>query len=239
MLDEAGYARGADGIRRTPQGEPLNLKFVLHGGESYDAQVGEFVKRWLADLAINVELQPVSDNQLNDRTTAGDFDMVISGWSANPDPDYVLRLQTCGARPDPNGGGNVDSYLCDQQYDDLYHRQLAEFDPAKRVELVKQAQARFYDQATGLILFYQNSLEAYRADRFSGFTRQPKTDGVVVAQQGYWGYYGAQPTEAAMSGSSGTDYTSVALVLGGVVVFVGAAVTLVVARRRATADFRE
>lgn len=238
-LDEAGYARGADGIRRTPQGEPLNFDFVLHGDESMDAQVGEFVKRWLVDLGINVELQPVSDNQLKDRTTAADFDMVISGWSANPDPDYVLRLQTCAARPDPNGGGNNDSYLCDAQYDDLYHRQLAEFDAAKRVDLVKQAQARFYDQAAGLILFYQNSLEAYRTDRYSGFTRQPKTDGVIVAQQGYWGYLGAQPTAAAARGSEGTDYSGVAWVLGGVVVLVGAVLALVTIRRRATVDSRE
>ncbi|GAA0514691.1 peptide ABC transporter substrate-binding protein [Saccharopolyspora subtropica] len=239
MLDEAGYHRGPDGIRRTPQGEPLNFDFVLHGDEPADAQVGEFVKRWLADLGITVELQPVSDNQLNDRTTAGDFDMVISGWSANPDPDYVLRLQTCAARPNPAGGGTNDTFLCDQQYDDLYHRQLAEFDPARRADLVKQAQARFYEQAAGLILYYQNSLEAYRSDRFSGFTLQPRHDGVIVAQQGYWGYYGAEPTEVALKGAASTDYTAVAWVLGGAVVLVGVVVALVVVRRRATADTRE
>ncbi|KAA5831997.1 ABC transporter substrate-binding protein [Saccharopolyspora hirsuta] len=239
LLDEAGYPRGEDGIRRTPQGEPLNFDFVLHGNRSEDIQVGEFVKRWLADVGIGVELQPVSDNQLNDRTTGGDFDMVISGWSANPDPDYVLRLQTCGARPSPGGGGNADTFLCDQQYDDLYNRQLGEFDKAKRVELVNQAQARFYDQAAGLILFYQNSLEAYRTDRYAGFTLQPADNGVIVAQQGYWGYYGAQPTEAAVSGSSGTDYSTVAWVLGGAVVLVGVVVALVIVRRRATADTRE
>ncbi|MGI8306920.1 ABC transporter substrate-binding protein [Saccharopolyspora hattusasensis] len=237
-LDEAGYARGADGIRRTPQGEPLNFNLVLHGSRSEDTQVGEFVKRWLAGLGIGVELQPVSDNQLNDRTTSADYDMVISGWAANPDPDYVLRLQTCASRPGPNGGGNPDTFLCDQQYDDLYHRQLGEFDQAKRVDLVKQAQARFYDQAAGLILWYQDSLEAYRADRYSGFSLQPKTDGVIVAQQGYWGYYGAQPTDKALNGS-GTDYTGVAWVLGGVVVLAGGVVALVVVRRRATADTRE
>ncbi|GAA4618175.1 ABC transporter substrate-binding protein [Saccharopolyspora hordei] len=239
LLDEAGYPRGEDGIRHTPQGEPLTFDFVLHGSRSEDTQVGEFVKRWLADVGIAVELQPVSDNQLNDRTTAGDFDMVISGWSANPDPDYVLRLQTCAARPSPSGGGNVDSFLCDPQYDDLYARQLGEFDKAKRVELVKQAQARFYEQATGLVLFYQNSLEAYRTDRYSGFTVQPANDGVIVAQQGYWGYYGAQPTDEAVNGASATDYSTVAWVLGGVVVLVGVVVALVIVRRRATADTRE
>ncbi|MDA3627937.1 ABC transporter substrate-binding protein [Saccharopolyspora sp. WRP15-2] len=239
MLDEAGYQRGPDGVRRTPQGEPLDFDFVLHGSRSEDNQVGEFVKRWLDELGIRVELQPVSDNQLNDRTTAGDFDMVISGWSANPDPDYVLRLQTCGARPSPDGGGNTDTFLCDKQYDELYNRQLGEFDKAARVDLVNQAQARFYDQAAGLILFYQNSLEAYRTDRYAGFTLQPKDNGVIVAQQGYWGYLGAEPTEEAISGSSGTDYSTVAWVLGGAVVLVGVVVALVIVRRRATADTRE
>ncbi len=238
ILDEAGYQRGEDGIRRTPQGEPLNFDFVLHGDEPVDAQVGEFVKRWLADIGIRVELQPVSDNQLNERTIAGDFDMVVSGWSANPDPDYVLRLQTCAARPTPDGGGQPDSFLCDRVYDDLYQQQLAEFDPQARVDLVKQAQQRFYEQATGLILFYPNSLEAYRSDRFAGFTKQPKTDGVITGQQGYWGYYGAKPTEAAVS-QAGADYGNVLWLLGGAVVLVGVVGTVVAIRRRATMDTRE
>lgn len=238
QLDEAGYRRGPDGIRRTPRGEPLNLGFMLHASTSADAQVGEFVKRWLADVGIAVELEPVSDNQVNDRTTAGDFDLAISGWSANPDPDYVLRLQTCGSRPSPEGGGTPDSFLCDPIYDDLYARQLGEFDPAQRIDLVKQAQQRFYDQATASVLYYQNSLEAYRSDRYSGFTTQPAAEGVITGQQGYWGYYGAQPTPAAMR-SQDTDYGTVALVLVAVVVVAGAVIVLVVRRRRATVDERE
>lgn len=238
QLDEAGYRRGPDGIRRTPRGEPLNLGFMLHASTSADAQVGEFVKRWLADVGIAVELEPVSDNQVNDRTTAGDFDLAISGWSANPDPDYVLRLQTCGSRPSPEGGGTPDSFLCDQVYDDLYARQLGEFDPAKRIDLVKQAQRRFYDQATASVLYYQNSLEAHRSDRYSGFTTQPAGEGVITGQQGYWGYYGAQPTPAAMS-SQDTDYGTAALVLVGVVVVAGVVILLVARRRRATVDERE
>ncbi|WP_243788835.1 ABC transporter substrate-binding protein [Saccharopolyspora gloriosae] len=238
QLDAAGYRRGPDGIRRTPQGEPLNLGFMLHASTSADAQVGEFVKRWLADVGIAVELEPVSDNQVNDRTTAGDFDLAISGWSANPDPDYVLRLQTCGSRPSPEGGGTPDSFLCDQQYDDLYARQLGEFDPAKRIDLVKQAQRRFYDQATASVLYYQNSLEAHRSDRYSGFTTQPAAEGVITGQQGYWGYYGAQPTPAAMN-SQDTDYGTVAWVLVGIVVIAGVVILLVVRHRRATVDERE
>lgn len=238
-LDAAGYLRGPDGIRRTPQGEPLNFEFMLHASTSADAQVGEFVKRWLADIGIAVQLDPVSDNQVNDRTTGGDFDLAMSGWSANPDPDYVLRLQTCGSRPSPDGGGTPDSFLCDPVYDDLYARQLGEFDPAKRIDLVEQAQRRFYDQASASVLYYQNSLEAYRSDRFSGFTTQPANGGVITGQQGYWGYYGAQPTPKAEHASDPPDYRKIGLVLLGIVVVGGVVILLVARHRRATMDERE
>lgn len=238
-LDAAGYPRGEDGTRRTPQGEPLNFEFVLHGSESSDSQVGEFVKRWLSEIGVNVELQPVSDNQVNERTTGGDFDLVASGWSANPDPDYVLGLQTCAARPSPAGGGTPDSFLCDPRYDDLYARQLAEFDPAARADLVGQAQQRFHEQATGLILYYENSLEAYRSDHFAGFTTQPREQGVITGQQGFWGYFGARPTAEASDKPERADYERAALVIVGVVVLAGVAVSLVVGYRRSTRDRRE
>jgi peptide/nickel transport system substrate-binding protein len=237
-LDQAGYRRGADGIRRTPQGRPLHFRFLLHGDEATDALVGEFVRRWLADVGIDVELQALSDNLLNERTTAGDFDLVISGWSVTPDPDYVLRLQTCAARPSPQGDGTPDTFLCDPRYDALYRSQRAEFDPAARSSLVKQAQQRFYDDATGLILFYPDSLEAYRSDRFSGFLTQPDKAGVITAQQGYWGYWGARPTaEAAKAGS--TDSRPVAWGVAGVLALTGLVVVLYVLRRRATIEDRE
>lgn len=237
-LDQAGYRRGPDGIRRTPRGQPLHFRFLLHGDEADDAMVGEFVRRWLADIGIDVELQSLSDNLLNERTTAGDFDMAIGGWSVTPDPDYVLRLQTCAARPTPQGDGTPDTFLCDPRYDALYRDQRAEFDPAARSDLVKQAEQRFYDDATGLILFYPNSLEAYRSDRFSGFLTQPGTAGVITAQQGYWGYWGAQPTADA-GRRPGTDYRTVAWGVGGIAALFGLIVVLIVLRRRATIDDRE
>ena len=238
-LDEAGYRRGPDGVRRTPTGQPLTLRMMLHSDASGDARVGEFVKQWLADLGIAVELESVSDNQVNERTTGGDFDLAISGYSANPDPDLVLRYQTCGSRPSPDGGGQPDSFLCDPVYDAAYDRQLGEFDPAARTAAVKQAQQRFYQQRTGLILYYQDSLEAYRDDRFSGFTRQPAQHGVITAQQGSWGYYGARPTAEAMRGTGGGNYELAAWVILAVVLATGGVVAVVVLRRRATMDQRE
>lgn len=238
-LDAVGYRRGPDGVRRTPAGQPMTLRMMLHSDASSDSRVGEFVKQWLADIGIGVTLESVSDNQVNQRTTGGDFDMAISGYSANPDPDYVLKLQTCGSRPSPEGGGQPDSFLCDPAYDAAYQRQLGDFDPAARAADVKQAQQRFYEQATGLILYYQDSLEAYRDDRFSGFTTQPAQNGVITAQQGFWGYYGARPTAEAVRTTGAGDYERAGWIIVAVVLVAGGLVLMVVLRRRATMDRRE
>ncbi|MGM1061959.1 ABC transporter substrate-binding protein [Saccharothrix sp. Mg75] len=238
-LDAAGYARGADGTRVGPDGRPLALRLLGHAGRAYDEQTSEFVKRSLADLGIPVDVQVVSDNQLNEASTAGTFDLVFSGWGTNPDPDYILSLHTCGQRPNADGkGGTTDTFFCDPEYDALYAQQRAEFDPAKRQELVKRMQQRFYDQVPAVILGYDNALEAYRSDKFASFPVQPDPGGVIMAQNGVWGYYGATPTDSATGG--GTSNTGLILaVVGGALVVAAAGVFLVSRRRRAGAGDRE
>lgn len=258
-LDEAGYKRGPDGIRLDKQGKPLNLRLLVHAGRDLDENGSPFIKGWLKEIGINVTIQPRSDNQVNEDTTRGDFDLAMSGWSANPDPDYVLSLQTCGNRPNADGkGGTPDSFLCDKEYDDLYAQQLSEFDRQKRIDIVKKMQAKLYDQATLVILGYDNALEAFRKDRFEGFPKQPAEDGVIMFQQSYWGFLGATPkgegpvpvydgSQGATSGgdtteAAGEDSSDTGLILGivGGVIVVVLVVGLLVARgRRKTADDRE
>ncbi|MFB9595392.1 ABC transporter substrate-binding protein [Saccharothrix longispora] len=238
-LDAAGYARGADGTRVGPDGRPLSLRLLGHASRAYDEQTAEFVKRSLADLGIPVDVQIVSDNQLNEASTAGTFDLVFSGWGTNPDPDYILSLHTCAQRPNADGkGGTTDTFFCDAEYDALYARQRSEFDPATRQDIVKRMQQRFHDQVPAIILGYDNALEAYRSDKFASFPVQPDPGGVIMAQNGVWGYYGATPTDSASSGGTSNTGQVLAVVGGALVVLVGA-VFLVSRRRRQGAGDRE
>ncbi|WP_233158002.1 ABC transporter substrate-binding protein [Actinokineospora bangkokensis] len=238
-LDAAGYTRGGDGVRVDPaSGRPLALRLLLHSGKAFDEQSAPFITGWLRDIGIAVTAQSASDNKLNEDTTAGNFDLVYSGWNGNPDPDYILSLQTCASRPNADGkGATPDTFFCDPEYDRLYAQQGSEFDTAKRAEVVKRMQAILYDQAPMVVLTYDNALEAYRSDRFAPFTISPDPGGFIMNQQSYWGYYSATP-QAQAAGSSSSS-TLVWVVIGAVVV-VGAAVVVVLARRRrATADERE
>ncbi|MGH3980618.1 MAG: ABC transporter substrate-binding protein [Pseudonocardiaceae bacterium] len=236
MLDTAGYRRGSDGVRVGPDGRELRLRLTGRGERAEDARIGQFVRGWLAELGIAVEPRMVSDSALDEMTTVGRYDLAVSGWGVNPDPDYILSRHTCDQRPGPEGrGGTTASFFCDARYEELYARQLAEFDRDRRAELVGQLQRRLADQAPTVVLFYKNALEAYRSDRFAPFQVQPDPGGVITGQNGYWGFYSARPL-AAPEAPGGA---AIGIGAGAVVVLAGLATFVVIRRRRAGAGERE
>ncbi|SEO84659.1 peptide/nickel transport system substrate-binding protein [Amycolatopsis saalfeldensis] len=239
-LDQAGYVKGKDGVRVAPGGARLELRLTGHANRPFDQRTAQYVSGWLHDIGISVKQELVSDEELNDRTNAGNYDLAISGYATNPDPDYALALHTCAGRPNAEGkGATTDTFFCDQQYDALYAQQLTTTDPATRAGYVKQAQARLYSQAVNVVLDYDNSLEAYRSDKFSSFTKQPQPDGAILEQTGYWGVYGAVPAGAEAAADSGGSNTVLWIVIGVVVVIVLVGGGVLIGRRGKSADDRE
>jgi peptide/nickel transport system substrate-binding protein len=241
-LDQAGYPRGADGQRVGKDGKPLTLSLLADTEYSVQPVIAQYIKGWLADVGITVNVQSVSTTRQNDLTNGGDYDMSISQWGTDPDPDYGLSLQICAQRPDAQGHtNNSENFFCNAQYDNLYKQQLSEMNATKRVQLVDQAQQLFYQQVPEVTLLYPNELEAYRSDRWAPFTIQPQPGGQIMAQNGYWGYYSATPASAAAAGSSGSSTGLIIGIVIAVVVVVigGGAVILLLRRRRGTADERE
>ncbi|MFB9906953.1 ABC transporter substrate-binding protein [Allokutzneria oryzae] len=238
-LDEAGYPRGANNVRVGPDGKELKFRLYARNDRPNDLVSGEYIKRWMSDIGIAVDFTTISGNQMNEQTTRGNYDLAFSGWGTNPDPDYILSLHLCSARPGADGkGGTSGANMCDKTYDEIYAKQLAEFDRAKRAELVKQAQARYNEVRPALTLYYENAMEAYRSDRFSSFTKQPESNGVIREQNGVWGYYGAVPADAQGGGSSSNSGLIIGIVIA-VVVVGGIALVVISKRRKVSSDDRE
>ncbi|MER6849419.1 ABC transporter substrate-binding protein [Streptomyces flaveolus] len=237
LLDEAGYKKNADGKRVGKDGKPLNYRVLCHATDPNDKAVGKYLQEWWGELGIETTLNCL-DN-VTDPWLAGTYDLAFDGWSVNPDPDFVLSIHTCAARPQtPKDTGATDNFICDKTYDDLYAKQLAEYDPAKRAEIVKQMQSRLYDLGYMNVMAYPNAVEAYRTDQIESITTMPSKAGNIYGQDGYWSWWSAVPAD---SGDSSDDASSTGVVIGivaGVVVLVGLGV-LVAVRRRSTAEERE
>ncbi|MFF1453441.1 ABC transporter substrate-binding protein [Streptomyces sp. NPDC058274] len=238
LLDEAGYKKNSDGKRVGKNGKPINYRVLCHATDPNDKAVGKYLKEWWGKLGIGVTLNCL-DN-VTDPWLAGKYDLAFDGWSANPDPDFLLSIQTCDALPaTPKDTGATDNFICDKKYDELYDQQLAEYDTAKRADLVKQMQSRLYDTGYMNVMAYPNAVEAYRTDQIKSITTMPEAAGNIYGQDGYWSWWSAVP--AASSGESSDDSSSTGVIIGivaGVIVLAGAGVFFAM-RRRSTAEDRE
>ncbi|MFJ4979773.1 ABC transporter substrate-binding protein [Streptomyces coeruleorubidus] len=237
MLDRAGYKKNGDGKRVGKDGKPITYRVLCHATDPNDKAVGKYLQEWWGELGIGVQLNCL-DN-VTDPWLAGKYDLAFDGWSVNPDPDFVLSIHTCGALPaTPKDTGATDNFICDKKYDELYARQLAEYDPAKRADIVKQMESRLYDLGYMNVMAYPNAVEAYRTDQIESITTMPAKAGNIYGQDGYWSWWSAVPAESSGSSDNASSTGVVAGIVAGVVVLAGLGVFAAM-RRRSTAEDRE
>ncbi|MET9533463.1 ABC transporter substrate-binding protein [Streptomyces sp. NPDC006649] len=236
LLDEAGYKKNGAGKRVGKDGKPLNLRLLCHATAPEDKAVGQYMKEWYGKLGIGLTMSCV-DN-VTDPELAGQYDLAFDGYSVNPDPDYVLSIHTCAARPStPKDTGSTDTFICDKKYDSLYARQAQEYDTAKRADLVKQMESRLYDTGYMNVMAYPNAVEAYRTDQIKSIETMPLAAGNIWGQDGYWSWWSAVPADRSASKSSGSSTGLVIGIVAAVIVIgLGGFVAL---RRRSTAEDRE
>ncbi|MFC6084089.1 ABC transporter substrate-binding protein [Sphaerisporangium aureirubrum] len=247
LLDEAGYTKGADGMREKG-GKKLSLRLFTRQESNESQTSGEFVKGWLKDVGVDVKLKVVSEDALTEIIGRGEFDMFEWGWVVEPDPDYQLSVMTCGKRSYKDGDAIYadlsDSFYCNPEYDKLYQAQSVETDAAARAGIVKRMQQMVYDDAPYAVTYYYRDNVAYRSDRWTGFVAQPDPDGSLLFQYGTYSYLSIQPVTApAKQGASAAAQgsgTGLYLGIGAAVLVAGAAAILLTRRRRAaSADERE
>ncbi|WP_052274189.1 ABC transporter substrate-binding protein [Arthrobacter sp. L77] len=241
ILDDAGYEMGADGLRTDKEGNPLRLRLAGNNTQATHQQMADYITPWLREIGIEVVSESMAPAQLNDDSTLGNYDMYFTGWGIGPDPDFQLSINQCSSRPNADGTGAIsESNWCSPEFDALYKEQHTELDQERRSELVVEAQKLIYDGAVNNVLFYSDSLEAYRSDRFEPFTTQPTEGGVILGQNGPWGVYSATPVSSVETASvAAPNPTAIIAPIAGVLVVGGIAAFVLVKRRRATADDRQ
>ncbi|MEV6287834.1 ABC transporter substrate-binding protein [Kribbella sp. NPDC051770] len=241
ILDAAGYKKGADGIRTMPDGSrKLQFRFSIHTDTPIEDKLAEYLTGWFKELGITLTTKRLDSSKFTEETgTTALFDIAISGWSVNPDPEEVLATHLCSRRPTASGeGGGTESFYCDPQFEQLYQQQLKELDRTKRAGIIKQMEERLYTDAPVIALYYPNDLEGYRKDRIASITPIPEVNGILYGGSGYWPFYTVEAVTADTAEEGGTN---TGLIVGagiGVVVLAGV-VLLFLRRNGKAADDRE
>ena len=171
LLDQAGYAPGADGVREKG-GQRLEFRLIAIESTTVDVRAAQLFSNAAADVGIKLNLATLDENTLGStvyNTDAPDWDIFVWGWDSGVnDPNYLLGVPLTSQI-----GGNNDVFYSNPTYDKLYDQQATELDLSTRLDVVHQMQQMFYDDCAYIVMWYQDKLQAYRTDTWTGWTDTP------------------------------------------------------------------
>lgn len=235
MLEDAGYVdTDGDGVRETPDGEPLEFRFFLRSESDENQKSGEFIADWLTDLGIETKITVGSTDELTDIWYEHDFDLYIWGWGPDPDPDFILSTYTSG-----QCGVWSDTCFSNADYDELYDAQQVATSVEDRQQIVSEMQELVYDNVPEVVLYYNNTLEAYRSDRWEGLVQSPEPQGFLLGQYTPYSELTLQPVGFGGTGGGGSTGGESGIPMGvwlGIVAGVIAIVVIVALVRRGRSD---
>jgi len=160
LLDGLGYrARASDGLRETPQGQPLTLDLLTDPAMAD----GEIVRLMLREVGLEVRLVAADSKTRTDLLQERRYTMALSAHiGVGGDPDYLRRWYANQAY-NAFEYGNV---LHSDEFTRLADQQVAELDPARRKSLVDRMQVVLAEELPTLPLYHRPFYWMYDPSRW-------------------------------------------------------------------------
>jgi len=173
-VDDSGKAVNGKGMK-DPHGNPLHTITILAPPADYDpirAQAGIFIQEWLRRVGIPVQVKPVASSSLSEQVQVRrKFDAFIHGYgNLSLDPDYVRSF--FHSKEDKVRGRNASGYH-NAEFDRISDESAITMDKEKRRQLLWQMQQIISRDVPWIPLYYPNTIEAVRTDRFAGWVDMP------------------------------------------------------------------
>lgn len=174
MIDEAGFPRGPDGIRRLPDGSPWRYEILCVSGWSDWVRASQVIARGLGELGIEVSVRTYDFSAWFQRVQKGEFDLSL-GWSfGGPTPYLFYRWLMSSATVKPVGEtshGNWHRYGS-RAADAALTAFEREPDPGGQKRISDELQRIFVAEAPAIPLYPNPSWAEYNTGRFEGFPSQ-------------------------------------------------------------------
>ena len=184
LLNEGGYVdRDRDGIRDAPDGTALRFTLLTLAGNPVRIRAADLIRTWLRDVGIDARVVVQEDASIIaavwpdfDVCKGRKFDMAVFGWSA-PVMNRTTNLRDLFHSDCRFGTLNIGGYrnpVLDQLGGDL----ATTVDVAKQKKILFDLQKVIALDVPVHVLFYQDGIYAYRADKHSAWVYQ-KGQGIV------------------------------------------------------------
>jgi peptide/nickel transport system substrate-binding protein len=146
LLKEAGYEKG------------FEFEVTATPNESWGVPIVEAILPMLNQVGITVRPRPIESAALGSTVSSGNFQAYIWSNLTGPNPLTVMR---CFWSKTPRTGCNYTGYS-NPEYDKIYEAARAERDPAKQLELLKQANNFIQEEAPVWFFNYNKAVMAYQ-----------------------------------------------------------------------------
>ncbi len=125
----------------------------------------QYLQAQWAQIGVKITiLQESTENALQTDVYKCNVDMYIWYWSADPDPNYMLSMESSWTLDGWN-----DNYWVNTTYNRLYLKQLADLNVTQREIDAKAAQSIQYEQASYIIYIFPYGEWAMRTDLWQGW----------------------------------------------------------------------
>jgi peptide/nickel transport system substrate-binding protein len=174
ILDQAGYAKGANGVRMA-NGHPMSYQVIFPSDESGAGdRAFTIIQNGFKQIGISITQKKMDNSAAFNAIIANNyktFDLAMWDWVPLIDPDFILSVVTCGQYDSWS-----DSGYCNKTYDKLYQEQGVAKTPQQRLDLVYQMQKMIYDDRPYIILNYNETIDAW-STKWTGFNEAESVQG--------------------------------------------------------------
>lgn len=166
ILDDAGYTDSdSDGVRETPDGQPLEFRLFIHQEVSAELTMADSIKGWLSEIGIVLNTEALEDATWQNMVGERDYDLAIGTMKPDIDPGALDFYYSCWSADAGTSGNNAAGY-CNPVVDDKVAEYVYSSDPEEALEAIFEAQRIMNEDRPFITLAAVNSVQAYRSDRF-------------------------------------------------------------------------
>ena len=155
LLDEAGWKRGADGMR-AKDGTPLAFTLITQAGYAIRENIAQTVQKQFKDVGVNARVRLIDGTSISAVWFSGEFDALLHWWQMGADPEMTLFF---AADRMPPRGRNI-NYVQDSVLTRVLYASDRTVDQNRRGDLLRQAQRRVAELAVEIPIYNTSKIDA-------------------------------------------------------------------------------
>ncbi len=171
LLDQAGYKRGADGIRTTPEGKKLSFDLTIPSGYVDWVAMSKLLQEQLKEVGIELKPQGVATQSWAENRNGGKYDITIASQAGGTAPYFLYRSFMSSefkVADDKPAASNYNRWY-DPETDKLFDAYESSDDPAEQQKAIAGLEKIVVDELPVIPLLQSPNWFQSRTINFDGW----------------------------------------------------------------------